>query len=102
MERKKQAQAISNALASEVGLPTSLFTRKKKEFRERNNALLDSNMMYLSDEMEDQETLNDKQKQFMNERVLGYAKDYTMQENVPTIEELEEQEKKAKAAKKKK
>lgn len=59
-------------------------------------------MMYLSDEMEDQETLNDKQKQFMNERVLGYAKDYTMQENVPTIEELEEQEKKAKAAKKKK
>ena len=29
----------------------------------------------------------------MNERVLGYAKDYTMQENVPTIEELQEQEK---------
>jgi len=26
----------------------------------------------------------------MNERVLGYAKDYTMQENVPTVEELEE------------
>lgn len=38
----------------------------------------------------------------MNERVLGYAKDYTMQENVPTIEELQEQEKKEKAAKKKK
>lgn len=64
--------------------------RKKKEFREKNNALLDANMMYLSDELDEKETLNEKQKQFMNEKVLGYAKDYTMQEDVPTIEELEE------------
>ena len=34
----------------------------------------------------------------MNEKVLGYAKDYTMQENVPTMAELEEEERKAKAA----
>ena len=32
----------------------------------------------------------------MNEKVLGYAKDYTMQEDVPTMEEIEEQERKAK------
>jgi hypothetical protein len=36
--------------------------RKKKEFREKNNALLDANMMYLSDELDEKETLNEKQK----------------------------------------
>ena len=32
-ERRKQAEAVSNALAGEVGLPTPLFMRKKKEFK---------------------------------------------------------------------
>ena len=39
---------------------TLLFMKKKKEFREKNNALLDANMMYLSDELDEKETLNEK------------------------------------------
>ena len=51
---------MSNALAKEVGLPTPLFMKKKKEFRNKNNDLLDANMMYLSDELDEKDTLNEK------------------------------------------
>jgi hypothetical protein len=47
-------------LAKEVGLPTPLFMKKKKEFRNKNNDLLDANMMYLSDELDEKDTLNEK------------------------------------------
>jgi hypothetical protein len=40
-------------MAVEVGLPTALFMKKRKEFRVKNNALLDANMMYLSDELDE-------------------------------------------------
>jgi len=46
--------------------------------------------MYLSDELEETDTLNEKQKQFMNEKVLGYQKDYTQMEDMETVESIEE------------
>ena len=77
-------------LARGVGLPVNLFKKKKREFRERNNNLLQQSLMYLSDELEETDTLNEKQKQFMNEKVLGYQKDYTQMEDMETIESIEE------------
>jgi hypothetical protein len=59
-ERRRQVKEVSNALAKEVGLPTPLFMKKKKEFRNKNNDLLDANMMYLSDELDEKDTLNEK------------------------------------------
>jgi hypothetical protein len=53
-------------------------------------------MMYLSDELEETDTLTEKQKQFMNEKVLGYQKDYTQQ--IDDIEDIETIEAKQKAA----
>jgi hypothetical protein len=71
-ERNKRAAMVAENLANGVGLPINLFKKKKREFREKNNVLLEQNMMYLSDELEETDTLSEKQKQFMNEKVLGY------------------------------
>ena len=71
-ERNKRARDVEATLARGVGLPVNLFKKKKREFRERNNNLLQQSLMYLSDELEETDTLNEKQKQFMNEKVLGY------------------------------
>jgi hypothetical protein len=76
-ERNQRAKLVAETLSQGVGLPVNLFKKKKREFRERNNNLLEQDMMYLSDELEETDTLNEKQKQFMNEKVLGYQKDYT-------------------------
>jgi len=76
-ERNKRAKEVAETLAKGVGLPINLFKKKKREFRERNNNLIEQSLMYLSDELEETDTLNEKQKQFMNEKVLGYQKDYT-------------------------
>ena len=56
--------------------------------------------MYLSDELEETDTLNEKQKQFMNEKVLGYQKDYTQVEDLETMESIEAQQKAVATAKK--
>ena len=89
-ERNKRAKDVEATLARGVGLPVNLFKKKKREFRERNNNLLQQSLMYLSDELEETDTLNEKQKQFMNEKVLGYQKDYTQMEDMETIESIEE------------
>lgn len=89
-ERAQRAKVVAETLAQGVGLPVNLFKKKKKEFRERNNNLLEQSMMYLSDELEETDTLNEKQKQFMNEKVLGYQKDYTQNmDEVESIEDIE-------------
>jgi len=45
--------------------------------------------MYLSDEMDTTVELNDKQKKYMHENVMGYSRDY-FQEEEP-VEDVDEQ-----------
>lgn len=59
-ERAKRAKDVAEKMAKEVGLPVNLFKKKKREFREKNNNLLQQNLMYLSDELEETDTLNEK------------------------------------------
>jgi len=50
----------NRSLAAEVGLPVKLFQQKKHAMKQTHNAILDSEVMYLSDEIDTNETLNDK------------------------------------------
>lgn len=57
-------------------MPVKLFKAKKHEMRQQHNAILDSQVMYLSDEIDTCESLNDKQVKLLGEKLLGYQKDY--------------------------
>jgi hypothetical protein len=59
-ERNKRAKEVADYLAKSCGLPVNLFKKKKREFRERNNNLIEQSLMYLSDELEETDTLNEK------------------------------------------
>lgn len=66
----------NKSVAAEVGLQTKVFQQKKYAMKQQHNNILDSDIMYLSDEIETNETLDDKQVKLLGEKLLGYQKDY--------------------------
>ena len=63
-------------LAQEIGMPTKQFSQKTQELKKRHDLIVNNDLMYLSDEMDTEVSLTDKQKKFMHEHVMGYTRDY--------------------------
>jgi len=71
-QRKEQSTKVANAMAKEAGIPVNLFKEKSRDFRNRHHQKVGTELMLLSEEEYQSDTLSEAEQQFINQRVLGY------------------------------
>lgn len=59
-------------MAKEASIPVNLFKEKSEEFRQKHHEKIETELILLSEEEFQDDTLSQAEQDFINQRVLGY------------------------------
>ena len=95
-QRKDQSSRVATVMAKEAGIPPALFKEKSADFRQKHYEKLENEMILLSEEEFEEETLSQTEIEFINQRVLGYREKQNYEpmteEKMAEMQKKEEQE----------